>query len=488
MLMSKKYDVNLVVIGAGAAGLVSSYIAAAVKAKVILIEKHKMGGDCLNTGCVPSKALIRSAKIQSYIKRADNFGINVDNNKVDFSKVMQRVHKIISRVEPHDSVERYTKLGVECIIGEAEILTPNCVSVNGRKITTKNIIIATGARPVIPDIPLLDKIPFYTSDTIWDIKKMPEKLLVLGGGAIGCELAQSFSRLGSSVTQLVRGARILKNEDEIVSKEVAKKFIEDGIDLVTSADVIRFEINKDKKSPEPEYVAFYKNRDGDMIDITFDAVLLAVGRKANTSGIGLENININLSADGSIEVNDYLQTNVKNIYSCGDVIGSYQFTHIASHEAWFASVNSLFGLLKRFKADYSVIPWATFTDPEVARVGLNEQQAKEQEIEYELTQYDINDLDRAITDDEDYGFVRVLTKKGTDKILGVTIVGYHAAEIIAEYVLAMKHKIGLNKILSTIHIYPTYNEANKYTAGVWKRAHTPHKLLAIVEKFNNWMR
>jgi dihydrolipoamide dehydrogenase len=487
--MSKKFDVNLVVIGAGAAGLVSSYIASAVKAKIILIEKHKMGGDCLNTGCVPSKALIRSAKINSYINRAEQFGINVDNSNVNFQNVMQRVHKIINRIEPHDSIERYTKLGVECIIGEAKINTANCVLVNGREITTKNIIIATGARPVIPDIPSLDKIPYYTSDTIWSMDKLPERLLVLGGGAIGCELAQSFSRLGSSVMQLDRGSRILKNEDEIVSKEVTRQFLNDGINVITSATVIRLEKRaSDNNVSNFENVLFYKNSEGEIKELIFDALLLAVGRKANTSGIGLENVDIKLSSNDSIEVNDYLQTNIKNIYSCGDVIGSYQFTHVASHQAWFASVNSLFGLFKKFKVDYSVIPWATFTDPEVARVGLNEQQAIQKKIDYELTQYDISDLDRAITDDEDYGFVRILTKKGTDKILGVTIVGFHAAEIIAEYVLAMKYKIGLNKLLSTIHIYPTYTEANKYAAGVWKKAHQPKMLLSIVKKFNNWMR
>jgi len=480
----KKYDANLIVIGAGAGGLVSSYIASAVKAKVILIEKHKMGGDCLNTGCVPSKALIRSAKINSYINRADSFGINVSNNNVNFSNVMQRVHNIINRIEPHDSVERYTKLGVECISGEAEILSSNTVQVNGRVLTAKNIIIATGARPLIPNISSLDTVNYYTSDTIWGIKELPKKLLVLGGGAIGCELAQSFSRLGSSVTQIIRGERILKNEDAIVSTEVSNKFTQDGIDLKTSIKVIRFEqANNDNES-----ILVYEDSAGETHELVFDTLLLAVGRKANVAGFGLENLNIELSSDGSIEVNEYLQTNIKNVYACGDVIGSYQFTHVASHEAWFASVNSLFGPFKKFKVDYRVIPWATFTDPEVARVGINELEAVQKKIEYELTQYDIDDLDRAITDDEAHGFVRVFTKKGTDVILGVTIVGYHASEVIAEYVLAMKHKIGLNKILSTIHIYPTYNEANKYTAGVWKKANTPDKLLSFVEKFHRWRR
>ncbi|VAW98994.1 COG0398: uncharacterized membrane protein / Mercuric ion reductase [hydrothermal vent metagenome] len=483
-MFKKKYDANLIVIGAGAAGLVSSYIASVVKAKVILIEKHKMGGDCLNTGCVPSKAIIRSAKINSYIARAEKFGIDVKGSNINFSNIMSRVQSVISRIEPHDSIERYTKLGVDCIKGDAKILDANTVVVNGRKITTRNIIIATGARPLIPKIPSLEKVNYFTSDTIWDIKTLPKNLLVLGGGAIGCELSQCFSRLGSSVTQIVRGARLLKNEDIVVSDEVTKKFISEGIVVKTNSDVLRFEIN-DSKS---ENIIVYKNNSGNTHSLTFDAVLIAVGRKANTSDLGLENVNIELLDNGAIKVNKYLQTNIKNIYSCGDVIGAYQFTHIASHQAWFAVVNSLFGMFKKFKVDYSVLPWATFIDPEVARVGLNESEAQQKSIKYDLTQYDISDLDRAITDDEDYGLVRVLTKKGSDKIIGVTVVGNHASEIITEFVLAMKYKLGLNKILSTIHIYPTYSEANKYAAGAWKRANTPHRLLVYVQKFLQWMR
>ncbi len=487
-MFKKKYDANLIVIGAGAAGLVSSYIASAVKAKVILIEKHKMGGDCLNTGCVPSKAIIRSAKINSYINRAEKFGIDVKDSDVNFSNIMSRVQAVISRIEPHDSVERYTKLGVKCIIGDAEILTANSVVVNGREITARNIIIASGARPLIPKIPLLDKVNYFTSDTIWDIKELPKRLVVLGGGAIGCELSQSFSRLGASVTQIVRGERLLKNEDKIISDEVSNKFISDGINVSINSTVLRFEVNKIFGNKEAENIIIYKDGTGKTQTLVFDALLIAIGRKANTTGLGLENIGIELSDNGSIKVNDHLQTNIKNIYSCGDVIGSFQFTHVASHQAWFAAVNSLFGVFKKFKVDYSVIPWATFVDPEVARVGLNEFQAQQQNIKYDLTQYDISDLDRAITDDEDYGFVRILTRKGTDKIIGVTVVGYHASEVITEFVLAMKYGIGLNKILSTIHIYPTYSEANKYAAGVWKRANTPHRLLAYVQKFHQWMR
>jgi pyruvate/2-oxoglutarate dehydrogenase complex dihydrolipoamide dehydrogenase (E3) component len=381
-------------------------------------------------------------------------------------------------------------LGVECISGDAEILTPHLVRVNGREISTKNIIIASGAKPAIPNIPSLDNINYYTSDTIWDLKKRPNKMVVLGGGAIGCELAQCFSKIGTSVTQIVRGERLLKNEDPEVSSEVLTKFLSDGVTVKTSTEVISFRHNKESTDDNEKYILVYKNKTDETKEIYFDTLLLAAGRKANTQWLNIKNTKeqIKLSPDRSIEVNEYLQTNIKNIFACGDVIGSYQFTHVASHQAWFASVNCLFGVIKKFKVNYSVIPRATFIEPEVARVGFNEQEARSNGIEYELSQYNMDDLDRAIADDEDYGFVRVLTKKGTDKIIGVTIVGYHASEIIAEYVLAMKHNIGLNKILSTIHIYPTYNEANKYVAGVWKRANTPHKLLKLVGKFHSWMR
>ncbi|WP_163831540.1 dihydrolipoyl dehydrogenase [Spartinivicinus ruber] len=477
----KQFDTNIIAIGAGSAGLVTSYIAAAVKAKVALIERHKMGGDCLNTGCVPSKALIRSAKIKHYIDRAAEFGLEQTAVTVNFAKVMERVQRIIKKVEPHDSIERYTGLGVECVTGSAKIKSPYEVEVDDKVITTKNIVIATGARPFVPPISGIENIDYYTSDTIWEIREQPKRLLVLGGGPIGCELAQAFSRLGSEVIQLDMAERVLPREDEDVAKFVTNKFQAEGIDVRVNHKAIEFKQQNDKKILIAEY-------QGENIEVECDTVLLAVGRQANSKGLGLEELGIELNPQGTIKVNEYLQTNYKNIYACGDVAGPYQFTHTAAHQAWYACVNALFGKLKKFKVDYSVIPWATFTDPEVARVGLNEQDAKDQGIPYEVTYYGIDDLDRAIADEEDHGFVKVLTQPGKDKILGVTIVGYHAAELIAEFVSAMKHGLGLNKILGTIHIYPTLAEANKYAAGMWKKANVSPTILAWLEKFHRWMR
>ena len=476
-----KFDTNLVVVGSGSAGLVSAYIAAAVKAKVTLIEKHKMGGDCLYTGCVPSKAIIRSAKFISHIGRSQEFGIKKAEADFEFSEVMQRVHRIIEKIEPHDSVERYTGLGVDVIKGEARVVSPWSVEVNGQTINAKNIIIATGAQPFVPPIDGIDSVDYYTSENLWEMGEKPQNLVVLGGGPIGCELTQAFARLGSSVTQVEMLSRILLREDPEVSEIVKNRFENEGISVLVNhrAKQVRQKDGKDYLVVEIE---------GQDREIEFDAIIIAVGRVASSSGFGLEELGVRLNPNKTIEVNEYLQTNIPTIYACGDVAGPYQFTHVAAHQAWYASVNSLFGGFKRFKADYSVIPWATFTEPEVARVGLNEIEAGEQKIAHEVTVYGIDDLDRAIVDSEDHGFVKVLTEPGKDRILGVTIVGEHAGDLIAEYVLAMKHGLGLNKILGTIHIYPTLSEANKYVAGNWKRAHAPQKLLAWIAKFHLWRR
>ena len=478
----KKFDRNLVVIGAGAAGLVTSYIAAAVKAKVTLIEKHKMGGDCLNTGCVPSKALIRSAKFKSHVARAKEFGFQATETHFDFKEIMQRVQRVISKVEPHDSVERYTELGVECLHGEAKITSPFTIEVSGRTLTTKNIVIATGARPFIPALEGLDDVGYLTSDNLWEMETLPTRFLILGGGPIGCELAQSFARLGSKVIQVDRNTRLMKREDPEVSEIVQARFRQEGIDIRLQHQAQQFKIIDGNKT------LICTNKDGENVSIIFDELLIALGRTANVSGFGLETLDIPLTKQKTIEVNEYLQTKYPNIYACGDVAGPYQFTHTAAHQAWYASVNSLFRGFKAFKADYSVIPWATFTDPEVARVGLNELEAKEQNISYEVSRFDIDDLDRAIADEEAHGFIKVLTVPGKDKILGVTIVGEHAGDLIAEYIMAMRHGIGLNKILATIHIYPTLAEANKYVAGQWKQAHKPEKILHWLEKFHQWRR
>ena len=476
----KKYDFNVLVIGGGSAGLVTAYIAAAVQAKVGLIEKHKMGGDCLNTGCVPSKALIRSAKIFNYFRRSAGFGIEALPAKMDFAKVMERVQKVVTEVAPHDSVDRYTSLGVDCFTGEARIKSPFEVEVSGKILTTKNIVIATGASPLVPPIPGLSQISYLTSDNVWSLRTLPQRLIVLGGGPIGCELAQSFARFGSSVTLVEMAARIMAREDVDASEIVFEKFKSEGIQVLTSHNALRIE-KEDK--------VLICEHEGKEIRIPFDEILIALGRKATVKGFGLEELGVEISERGTIATNEFLRTtNYPNIYACGDVAGPFQFTHTASHQAWYVAVNALFSPFRKFKVDYRVIPWCTFTDPEVARVGLNEQEAKEKGIEFEVSRFNIADLDRAITEGEAHGFVKVLTPPGSDQVMGVTIVGDHAGDIIAEYVAAMKHGFGLNKILSTIHIYPTLAEANKFAAGAWKRKNAPKKALAFLKKFHAWRR
>lgn len=480
----KKFDRNLIVIGAGSAGLVSAYIAAAIKAKVTLIEKHRMGGDCLNTGCVPSKALLRSAKFLNHVQRAPEFGMRSAQADFDFAKVMERVRNVIRRVEPHDSVERYNGLGVECIHGEARITSPYTVEVNAKILSTRNIVIATGATPVVPPIEGLREMDYLTSDTLWDLDELPKRLLVLGGGPIGCELAQAFRRLGSQVTLVEILPAVLNREDPDVSALVMERFQREGIDLRLQHRALRFF----RENHRQILICEHLDRESREVRIEFDRVLVALGRAANTKGFGLEELGIPLSQTGTVETNAFLQTIYPNIYACGDVAGPYQFTHTAAHQAWYATVNALFRGLRSFSVDYSVIPGATFCDPEVARVGLNEIEAREKQIPYEVTRFDFEELDRAITDSENHGFVKVLTVPGRDRILGVTIVGDHAGDLIAEYVLAMRHGIGLNKILGTIHIYPTLAEANKYAAGNWKKAHAPTRLLAFLERFHAWRR
>ena len=481
----EKFDYNLLVIGAGSGGLVSAYIAAAVKAKVALVEKHKMGGDCLNTGCVPSKALLRSAKFLAQAKKAERLGMQAVKVDFHFKDLMQRVQRVVKAVEPHDSIERYTSLGVDCVEGTARLTSPWAVEVDtpdGTKtITSKAIVIAAGARPFVPPIPGIEDVGYLTSDNVWDLEDLPKRLVVLGGGPIGCELAQAFARVGAQVTQVEMAPRLMPREDPEVSEMVRRRFVEEGIDVRLDTTAKAFALKDGEKHLEVEH-------GGETLDIAFDEVLVAVGRAANVNGYGAEDIGIELSERRTIAVNEYMQTNYPNIFACGDVAGPYQFTHTAAHTAWYASVNALFGRFRKFKVDYSVIPWATFTDPEVARVGLNEADAKAGNIPYEVTTYGIDDLDRAIADESAEGLVKVLTVPGKDKILGATIVGGQAGDLIIEFILAMRHDIGLNKILGTIHIYPTWAEANKYAAGNWKRAHAPQGLLSWVERFHAWSR
>jgi pyruvate/2-oxoglutarate dehydrogenase complex dihydrolipoamide dehydrogenase (E3) component len=481
----KSFDRNLVVIGAGSAGLVAAYIAAAVKAKVTLIEKHRMGGDCLNTGCVPSKALIRSAKLLATLKRAPEFGLKRATAEFDFAEIMERVQRVIRTVEPHDSVARYSALGVECLEGEARITSPYTVEVNSpsgkQTLTTRAIVIAAGARPFVPPIPGIEDVGYVTSDTVWELRMLPKRLVVLGGGPIGAELTQCFARLGSHVTQVEMLPRLLIREDPEVSDMVAQQFRREGVNVLVDHKAKRFVVENGEK------VLICESAEKEL-RVPFDTLLCAVVRIANTEGYGLETLGVPVSRTRTVEVNEFMQTLYPNIYACGDVAGPYQFTHTAAHTAWYATVNALFGSFRKFRADFSVIPWATFTDPEVARVGLNETEAREKSIPYEVTTYGIADLDRAIADEAAHGVVKVLTVPGKDRILGVTIAGEHAGDLIIEFILAMRHGIGLNKILGTIHIYPTLAEANKYAAGAWKRSTVTTGQLAFAEAFQSWRR
>lgn len=480
----RKFDRNLVVIGAGAAGLVSAYIAAAVKAKVTLIEAHKMGGDCLNYGCVPSKALIKSAKIIHQIKNGARYGLENSVAQFSFKKVMARVHQVISAVAPHDSIERYTTLGVDVLQGYAKIIDPWTIEVQlgsgeKKRLTTRSIIIAAGARPLVPPLPGIETSGYLTSDTLWDVlaghETVPKRLVVLGGGPIGCELAQCFARLGSQVIQVQRADRILMREDPEVSELAAQSLAMDGVTVLTGHHAVCCVQDERGK-------AIIVRRGETEKRIDYDVLLCAVGRAACLSGYGLAKLGI--ATEKTIQTNEYLETLYPNIFAAGDVAGPYQFTHAAGHQAWYASVNALFGAWKKFKVDYSVLPWTTFIDPEVARVGLNEQEAVRKKIDYEVTRFDFAELDRAITDSAVRGFVKVLTVPGKDKILGVTLVGEHGGDLLAEFVLAMKHGLGLNKILGTIHTYPTLSEGNKYAAGVWKKAHAPEKILRLMQWYH----
>jgi pyruvate/2-oxoglutarate dehydrogenase complex dihydrolipoamide dehydrogenase (E3) component len=472
----KRFDNNLIVIGAGSAGLIASLIAATVRAKVTLIEKARMGGDCLNTGCVPSKTLIRSAKVAHYLKTSQRYGLRDVAGTVDFGAVMQRVRDAIATIAPNDSVERYTSLGVECLIGNARIVDPWTVEVDGKRLTARNIVVATGATPFVPPIPGVDRVDALTSDDVWNLTELPRRFVVMGAGPIGCELAQSFQRLGSQVTLIDMAGRVLPKEDADVSALVADVLRSEGVDVLVGHKAVRFESDLERR--------LIAEVNGRSIAIPFDRVLVAVGRRAHTKSLGLEDLGIGLNRDGTVVVDEYMRTSVPNILACGDVAGPYQFTHMASHQAWYASVNALFGRFRRFKSNYSVVPWATYTDPEVARVGLSVEEATTKGVAFEVTRHELAHVDRAIADGETRGFIKVLTRRGSDRILGATIVAPQAGELIAEYVLAMTHGLGLKKLIGTIHIYPTSAEINKFVANDWRRDHAPTGLLKFAQRYH----
>ena len=455
--------------------------AAQMGAKVVLIEKGAMGGDCLNTGCVPSKALLAAAHAAQNVRDSGRVGVNGHEPAIDFAKVQRHVHGVIADIAPHDSVERFEGLGVQVIQQAARFISPRELVAGETTIKARRFVIATGSSPFIPPISGIEQVPVYTNETIFELSDVPNHLLIIGGGPIGCELAQSFARFGSQVTLVEMAPRLMIREDEDVAELVKERFVREGVSLLLGHTAREFRQEGQRQLLIAEHA-------GEEVVVEFDRVLVAVGRAANISGFGLEELGVRISERKTLDTNEFLQTSFPNIYACGDVAGPYQFTHVAAHQAWYAVVNALFGVFRRFKVDYSVIPFATFTDPEVARVGLNEQEARAGNIPYEVTRYQLNDLDRAIADGETEGFVKVLTVPGRDRILGATIVGEHAGELIAEFVTAMRHGLGLNKILGTIHIYPTWTEANKFAAGGWKRAHAPERLLRWVQRWHRWRR
>ena len=455
-------DNNLLVIGAGSGGLVAALIAATVRARVTLIERGAMGGDCLNTGCVPSKALIASAMSAHALKAAARYGLTDVTGRVDFPAVMGRVRQAIATIAPKDSSERYASLGVRCMSGDAELLDGHTVSVNGERVTARRIVMATGAEPFVPPIPGLDAVELLTSENLWSLDTLPSRLLVLGGGPIGCELAQAFARLGSHVTIMDMEDRLLPREDPAASEIIQRTFASEDIEVKTQRRAVKV---------EPGTLTTERLDTGASEEIPFDRLLVAVGRRARPVPL------VELNPDRTIAVDAYLRTSVPTIYACGDAVGPYQFTHMASHQAWYAAVNALVSPFWRFRMNDRVVPWATFTDPEVARVGITEAQAPPGA---QVTVHPVDDVDRAIADGCTEGFVKIVSNKG--RILGATIVAAHAGELISEFVTAMTYGITLNKILGTIHIYPALMEANKLAAGAWRRANAPQGTLKIAEK------
>ncbi|UWU16920.1 FAD-dependent oxidoreductase (plasmid) [Rhizobium sullae] len=470
-----RFDYNLIVVGAGSAGLVTAYIAATARARVALIEQGEMGGDCLNTGCVPSKALIRSAKLSKEGAHPERLGLK-GHLEPDYPAIMRRIERVIARVAPHDSAERYRDLGVDVVKGHARIADPWTVEVDGRRMTARRLVIATGAEPAIPPIPGLADVEPLTSETLWGLRERPDRLLIVGGGAIGCELAQSFARLGCQTTIVEALPRLLAGEDEDVSEAIRGLLLADDVTIITGASVGSFV--QDGQSRK----AHLTNGQ----EIGFNRVVVAVGRRPRTRGFGLEELGL-LEEDRLI-VDDRLRTRLPTIYAAGDVIGRLQFTHAAGHYAWFAAMNALFGDLKTWKAHTKAFPAVIYTDPEIARVGLSEVEAREKGVAYEVTRYDLAELDRAIADEANAGFIKVLTTPGKDRILGATIVGARAGDMLGEFTLAMRHGLGLNAILRTIHPYPGWMEAAKATAGEWRRAHAPAWALNVSARILQWLR
>ena len=448
---------NVVVIGAGTAGLVTAAGTTGLGGRVALIERNLMGGDCLNFGCVPSKAVISSARLIQQIRDAEKWGLDRQQPEFAFEKIFDRMRARRAKIAPNDSQERFESLGVDVFRGQARFVSPHEIEVNGQRLRGKNFVIATGSRAVIPKIEGIDTVPYFTNETIFDeLKEKPESMIVLGGGPIGCELAQTFRRLGVEVTIIQRGDHLLPREDRDVAEFLERRLINEGVRIIKNADARSVAISGAGKVA----LEFLDRQSGRIAERTFfaDALLIAIGRTPNFQRLDLKSVGVEVNERG-VRVNDYLQTSQPHIYAAGDVIGPFLFTHMADAQARVVVRNILvpFQFLRQ-KMDYSVVPWCTYTDPEVAHVGLGEKEAKQKNVDYDLFAVPLEDLDRAVVESEDVGFAKVLTAKGSDKILGATIVGPHAGDLLHELVLAMKAGIGLGTVASTIHAYPTFAE------------------------------
>lgn len=476
---SGKY--NLVVIGAGTAGLVTAAAAAGLGAKVALIERHFMGGDCLNVGCVPSKAIISAARAAAAVRDAGEFGVNVPpGTEVDFGKIMERMRKLRSDISPHDSVKRFSGLGIDVFLGQGEFIDSSTISVGAAKLKFAKAVICTGARASAPPIEGLDTVPYLTNENLFSLTELPKRIGIIGAGPIGCEMAQSFARFGSEVYLVESAPGILIKEDPDAADIIRKQLVRDGVNLLCCGKDL-------KLSPAPgnDGVRMCVESEGKGYDLTVDRILVAVGRAPNVEGLGLENVGVEFNKRGVV-IDDHFRTTNKRIYAAGDVCSPYQFTHAADFMARAVIRNTLF--FGRAKHSALVIPWATYTSPELAHVGLNPAEAKKKNIEIDTFTQPMSGVDRAILEGETDGFVRVHVKKGSDEIVGATIVATNAGDMIGAISIAMTQKIGLGSIANCIHPYPTQGEAIRKVGDLYNKTRLTPRVAAIMKKVIAWQR
>jgi pyruvate/2-oxoglutarate dehydrogenase complex dihydrolipoamide dehydrogenase (E3) component len=471
---------NVVVIGAGTAGLVTAAGTVGLGGRVALIEAHKMGGDCLNFGCVPSKALISSTNLIQHIRRSEDFGLKAMEPQFRFEDVFTRMRRRRAIIEPNDSVERFEKLGVDVFLGRAHFVSPHEVEVDGTRLRATNFVIATGSKALLPPVPGIDDIPYYTNETVFDqMPSAPTSLLVLGGGPIGCELAQVMARLGVSVTVVELLPRLLPRDDPEAGALIEKQLRQEGARVFTGTRASGFV----KKDGQIETTVEGGNG---ARALRTEAVLVAAGRQPNTEGLGLEAAGVEYDKKG-VKADATLTTSRPHIFACGDIVGPYQFTHTADYQARIVIRNILIPWVKT-KADYTWVPWVTYTDPEVAQVGLTEEDAAERGIAHAVHRFDWSELDRAITESEDKGFIKVLTPPGKDRILGATVVGLHAGDVLHELVVAGKHGIGLSRLSATIHAYPTLSQSVQRVGDQFQKTRLTPRVAGIFRWLYRWRR